>query len=362
MPIQTNCRMIAATSAAGAPVMAAIRRQMCSVVDKRSASKALTLSIVGWRSGSPPGVRPRSALPPLPILPPGASAAPRVSMVSMRAFQKKWSIRGTEAKQLGASDTETDRAARALARLSRLFFATRGKKRQSRQRGQRLRPGSLHDRGAVVLDGPLTDAEIGSNVLARVPGQHALHDVLLSRREAREVSRCVRSPLHQLNRVVRQFESSLNASNEFLAGDRLFDEIQCARFHRHDRHRYISVAGDHDRRQMMTLIPELLKQFEPAQSRQVRVDQQAFGFVGMKRVKKRLATCVGVDGAAIVFEHGAYRFANLLVIVDDDDPRFARSAQCVSGAKRANELRVGGPRQEFFDRPRQLAELVGLVE
>ena len=40
---------------------------------------------------------------------------------------------------------------------------------------------------------------------------------------------------------------------------------------------------------MMTLIPELLKQFEPAQSRQVRVDQQAFGFVGMKRVKKRLA-------------------------------------------------------------------------
>ena len=51
MPIQTNCRTIAATNAAGAPVMAAIRRQMCSVVDKRSASKALTLSIVGWRSG-----------------------------------------------------------------------------------------------------------------------------------------------------------------------------------------------------------------------------------------------------------------------------------------------------------------------
>ena len=93
---------IAATSAAGAPVMAAIRRQMCSVGDKRSASTALTLSIVGWRSGSPPGVRQCFASPPLPILPPGTSAAPRVSMVSMRAFQKRRSIGWIEAKQLGA--------------------------------------------------------------------------------------------------------------------------------------------------------------------------------------------------------------------------------------------------------------------
>ena len=178
----------------------------------------------------------------------------------------------------------------------------------------------------MVLDRTLTDAEIGSNVLARVPGQHALHDVLLSRREPREVSRCVRSPFHQLARVMRQIESSLDTCEEFLAADRLFDEIQRARFHRHDRHRYIGVAGDHDRRQMMTLIPELLKQFEPAQSRQVRVDQQAFAFVGMKRVKKRFAAFVGVDDATIVFEHGAYRFANLVVIIDDDDPRFARSA------------------------------------
>jgi hypothetical protein len=41
----------------------------------------------------------------------------------------------------------------------------------------------------VVLDRTLTDAEIGSNVLAWVPGQHALHDVSLSRREPREVTR-----------------------------------------------------------------------------------------------------------------------------------------------------------------------------
>jgi hypothetical protein len=115
----------------------------------------------------------------------------------------------------------------------------------------------------------------------------------LSRREAREVSRCVRSPLHQLTRVVRQFESSLNASDEFLAADRLFDEIQCARFHRFNRHGHIRFAGDHDCRQAVTVNMKLLEQFEPAHCRQIGVDQQAFGFVTMKRVEKRLAAFVG---------------------------------------------------------------------
>ena len=84
----------------------------------------------------------------------------------------------------------------------------------------------------------------------------------------------------------------------------------------------IMIAG-----KMMTVILELLKQFEPAHSRQIGVDQQARGFVGMKAVKKRLAAWIGVDDAAIVFEHCAYRLANLVVIIDDDDPGSARSAQ-----------------------------------
>ena len=66
--------------------------------------------------------------------------------------------------------------------------------------------------------------------------------------EPREVSRCVRSPFHQLARVMRQIESSLDTCEEFLAADRLFDEIQCARFHRLDSHRtsalpVIMIAG-----------------------------------------------------------------------------------------------------------------------
>src|SRR5580693_8784261 len=99
-------------------------------------------------------------------------------MVSMRAFQK--SVDKMDRSETTGRRSPQRPTARALTRLSRLFFATRGKKRQSRQRGQRLRPGSLHDRGAVVLDRPLTDAEIGSNVLARVSGEHPIHHFALS--------------------------------------------------------------------------------------------------------------------------------------------------------------------------------------
>ena len=77
----------------------------------------------------------------------------------------------------------------------------------------------------------------------------------------------------------------------------------------------------------MTVMVELLKQFEPAHSRQIGVDQQACGLVGMKGVKKRLAACIGVDDAAVVFEHGAHRLANEAVIVGDDDRSSARSGR-----------------------------------
>jgi transposase InsO family protein len=88
LPIQTNCVTIAAQRRRRT-IMAAIRRQMCSVGDKRSPSKTLTLSIVGWRSESPPGVRPCPASAPLPILLTGASTAPRVFNRVHEAFQKR---------------------------------------------------------------------------------------------------------------------------------------------------------------------------------------------------------------------------------------------------------------------------------
>ena len=75
-----------------------------------------------------------------------------------------------------------------LARVPRFLCSARRQKRQPRQRGQRLRPGSLHDRGAVVLDRALADAEVGGDVLARLAREHPFHHVPLSRRESSKVS------------------------------------------------------------------------------------------------------------------------------------------------------------------------------
>ena len=41
----------------------------------------------------------------------------------------------------------------------------------------------------MVLDSPLADAQVSRNVLAWLPRKDELHDLLLSRREAREVGK-----------------------------------------------------------------------------------------------------------------------------------------------------------------------------
>ena len=122
-----------------------------------------------------------------------------------------------------------------LARHRRLLFSARRQKRQPGQRGQRLRPSSLHDRGAVVLDRALADVEIGCDVLAGLAGEHPFHHLVLSRRKTREVSRRRFSHLLQLVRILRQFES----------------------------------------------LPD-----------------EACGFAGIKGLQKGLAACIGVDDAA----------------------------------------------------------------
>ena len=65
-----------------------------------------------------------------------------------------------------------------------LLGATPGGKRQSGQGGKRRHACPFQDRRAVVLDGALADAEVGSNGLTRMAGQDRLHDLALPRREA----------------------------------------------------------------------------------------------------------------------------------------------------------------------------------
>ena len=69
----------------------------------------------------------------------------------------------------------------------------------------------------------------------------------------------------------------------------------------------------------MAIVVEFPQQLEPAHSRQIGVDQQARGMTGTKRFEKRLATRIGFDDAAVVFQNRADRLANVIVVVDDED-------------------------------------------
>ena len=68
----------------------------------------------------------------------------------------------------------------------------------------------------------------------------------------------------------------------------------------------------------MAVVMKPSQQLEPAHSRQIGVDQQARGMAGTKGFEKRLAARISFDDAAVVFQHLAYRLANVIVVVDDE--------------------------------------------
>ena len=90
-----------------------------------------------------------------------------------------------------------------------------GGDRQSGERGKRLGAGSLHDFGAMVLDGPLADAEIGGNILAGLAGENQVHDLPLSRRKPGDMLRRFLVPGGQLGGVPRVVQSALDAGKQF---------------------------------------------------------------------------------------------------------------------------------------------------
>src|ERR1019366_10225736 len=120
--------------------------------------------------------------------------------------------------------------------------------RQSRKRRKRLRSGPFHDRRPVILDSTLTDAKIGGDVLAGMPGEDQIHDLMLPCREAGDVARRILTPRGSLAGIPPLVKRASDTGGQFLAAPRLFAEVRGPRLHGLDRDGHVAIAGDHDGR------------------------------------------------------------------------------------------------------------------
>ena len=177
----------------------------------------------------------------------------------------------------------------------------------------------------MVFDRALADAEVGGDVFAGLAGEHQLHDLALARGQASKVRCCRLPPNRQLGRISNLLQGMLDAGEEFVAADRLLDEIRSPGSHGLDRRRHIALAGDHDGRKPHPFALKPLQQREPAHTRHPGVDQQALVAAGTISIEEGLGAVVDLDRPAISPEQITQRLAQRAVIIDHEDGRRLRT-------------------------------------
>ena len=197
--------------------------------------------------------------------------------------------------------------------------SSHSRKRGADQGGNILRAGLAHDGGAVVVDGALADAEVGGDVLAWMSGQDEIEDLALPSRQAGNARRGCILCGGPLPGVLMLIESAIDTREQFFAANRLLNEIDRPGLHRLDRHPDISVAGDHDRGEVVPNRLETLDDFDAAHSRHQRIDKQASLASGLVGIEEGLAVGEYLDGKSIVLEQVEHHGADTAVVIDDKD-------------------------------------------
>ena len=163
--------------------------------------------------------------------------------------------------------------------------------------------------------------------------------------------------------IPRLFERALDAGEQFVAADRLLDEVRSAGLHRLHRHRHVAVAGDHDGRQPMARIVQPLQQFEPVHS---RADRRRSGGIlrgpddrlrGMPRRSHKSSTIRPSSSSTLRIASRTWLSSST---TKTDGRRRTRSA--VAGARSARLQPGARGREQTLDDLRQLLQLHRLVE
>jgi hypothetical protein len=109
---------------------------------------------------------------------------------------------------------------------------------------------------ALALNGALGDADARRDFLVGVAGDNQIHHLTLTPAQPRDPHRGSGSPRRAFCRVGMVLQGALDAGQQLVAPDRLFDKIRRPGSHRLDRHRHVAVAGDQDGRKDITGQPQ----------------------------------------------------------------------------------------------------------
>ena len=205
----------------------------------------------------------------------------------------------------------------------------------------------------MIVDCPLADTKVRSDVFAWVTREHQVEDLPLTRGQACEASqgRLARCRYHGC--TLWLFECAFDAAKQFFPADGLLNEVAGSCLHGLNSHWHIAVAGDHDRWDQMSGCSQMFEQIQTFHSWQVSVDQDARTAVWAIGGEKCFATRKISDGPAGVFQDHANGSTEVVVIVDDEDHRWIPRAGWFSRARSRysnDRLRTS---QQDLDRLRQ---------
>src|SRR5712671_3644564 len=209
-----------------------------------------------------------------------------------------------------------------LSRERRSGFRRQGVGRRHHQADQirkRRRARPLHYGGTMVLDRALADAEVVGDYLIRTSFNDEVQDVAFARRQAGETCGRRLVPSGELCRIPDAVEGAFDACQQFVRANGFLQEVDGAGLHRFHRHRYVAMAGHHDRRQAVDPGLEPFEERDSAYARHQGIDHEAPLTIPPVGREERLAAGIDLGRMPVFLKQFLQSVADGAVVVDHEN-------------------------------------------
>jgi hypothetical protein len=137
------------------------------------------------------------------------------------------------------------------------------------------------------------------------------------------------------------FHRPIDRGEDFITPNRFLQETRGTRLHRADRERYVAIAGDHDRRQLLPLAFEILQQFCACHLGHPAIDHKAASSPWKPGVEELARAAIILNRPASGFNGGAKRSTDGGIVVYDEYRRrtqyFRRIRRTLLGEKSSDK-------------------------